>query len=301
MKPQQLRTFVAVAEHRSIRAAARALFLSQPAVTRTLRELEQDLDISLVRRSVAGIELTDAGRAFHVRASLLLEEMRRAREELSFMKAGGNGHVAVALTSTVGVSILPEALTKFMSRMPQAKISLTEDAGSVALLKLQNGTLDFVVTHTVSDDMAPEFYRQPLFLMQLVAAAGPEHPLSTATCLVELQDQVWSIPSLALDYFQHIFKSKGLAVPTRVLECESFAVTAHLLRQMSILGLFSSTLFERELAPRGAKTLPLDTNLPPLEVCIVTLRNSHLTPTAQCFMECLRESRLPDGMLPLAT
>ncbi|MFM0283134.1 LysR substrate-binding domain-containing protein [Paraburkholderia sediminicola] len=301
MKHQQLRTFVAIAEHRSIRAAARTLCVSQSAVTRTLRELEHDLDISLVRRSVAGVELTDAGRVFHVRASLLLEEMRRAREELSFMKAGGHGHVAVAITSTVGVSILPEALETFMVRMPQATISLTEDAGSTALTKLQNGTLDFVVTHTISDDMAPEFHRQPLFLMQLVAAARPEHPQSTATSLRELQDQVWSVPSLAIEYFKHIFISEGLVVPTRVLECESFAVTAHLLRRMTLLGLFSSTLFERELAPRGVKALPLSAQLPPLEVCIVTLRNSHLTPTAQCLMECLKASPLPNGMLPLAS
>jgi len=300
MKLQQLRSFVAIADHRSIRAAARALFVSQPAVTRTLRELEQDLDISLVTRSVAGVELTDAGRAFHVRARLLLEEMRRAREELSFMKAGGNGHVAVAVTSTVAVSLLPDALEKFMLRMPQAKISLTEDAGSVALTKLKDGTLDFVVTHTISDDMAPEFRRKPLFLMQLVAASRPEHPQSNATSLRQLQDQVWSIPSLALDYFKHLFTSEGLVVPLRVLECESFAVTAHLLRRMSLLGLFSSTLFERELAPRGAKALPLKAKLPPLEVCIVTLKNSQLTPTAQCLMECLEASALPEGMLPLA-
>ena len=59
MKPQQLRTFLAVAEHRSIHAAARALFVSQPAVTRTMRELERDLDVPLLRRSISGVELTD--------------------------------------------------------------------------------------------------------------------------------------------------------------------------------------------------------------------------------------------------
>jgi DNA-binding transcriptional LysR family regulator len=63
VKIQQLRTFVTVAEHGSIRAAARALMVSQPAVTRTIRELEKNLEVSLVRRSVIGIYLTDTGKA----------------------------------------------------------------------------------------------------------------------------------------------------------------------------------------------------------------------------------------------
>jgi len=62
--------------------------------------------------------------------------MRRAREQLLFVKAGGHGHVALAATSTVGLTVLPIALEAFMQRMPQAKVSLTEDAGTVALRKL---------------------------------------------------------------------------------------------------------------------------------------------------------------------
>lgn len=119
-----------MAEHRGIRAAARALSVSQPAVTRTIRELERDPDVPLVRRGVSGIELTEAGSAFHARANLLLEEMRRAREELVFMKAGGHGQVAVAATSTAGLTLFPATIATFMQRLLQAKLSITEDAGT---------------------------------------------------------------------------------------------------------------------------------------------------------------------------
>ena len=63
MNLRQLRTFVLIAEHGSIRAAARALHLTQPAATRNLRELEQSLDAELVRRSPKGVELTAYGQA----------------------------------------------------------------------------------------------------------------------------------------------------------------------------------------------------------------------------------------------
>lgn len=68
--------------------------------------------------------------------------------------------------------------------------------------------------------------------------------------------------------------------------------------RMDLLGLFSSTLFGHELAPRRAEALPLRHQLPPLEVCIATLRHSHLTPLARCIKECLEAGPLPEGTLP---
>jgi LysR family transcriptional regulator, regulator of abg operon len=299
MKLQQLRTFVAVAEHRSIRAAARALFVSQSAVTRTIRELERDLDVPLVHRSISGIELTDAGVAFQARANLLLEEMRRAREELQFMKAGWHGHVAAAMTSTVGLTLLPGALETFMQRMPQAKVSITEDAGAVALRKLQDGTLDFFVANSIADSLPPEFSQQPLFLMQLVVGARNDHPLAAARSIRELQDQFGLVPSLNRDLFGRLFFAHGLEVPSRVLECESFALGAHLLGRSDMLTLFSAALFEQELSSRGIRALPLRETLPLVEVSIVTLRKSRLTPTAQCLVDCLLSRPLLAGMQPV--
>jgi LysR family transcriptional regulator, regulator of abg operon len=299
MKLQQLRTFVAVAEHRSIRGAARALFVSQSAVTRTIRELERDLDVPLVHRSISGVELTEAGVAFRARANLLLEEMRRAREELLFMKAGWHGHVAAAMTSTVGLTLLPGALEAFLQRMPQAKVSITEDAGAVALSKLQDGTLDFFVANSVADSLPPEFSQQPLFLMQLVVGARAHHPLAAARSIRELQDQFWLVPSLNRDLFAHLFVSHGLAVPARVLECESFALGAHLLGRSDMLTLFSAALFEQELSSRGIRALPLQETLPLVEVSVVTLRGSRLTPTARCLIDCLLARPLLAGMQPV--
>lgn len=296
MKLQQLRAFVAVAEHRSIRAAARALFVSQPAVTRTMRELEADLDVPLLRRSVAGVELTEAGLAFQSRAQLILEELRRARDELAYMKAGGNGRVTAALTSTIGLTLLPDALKAFGRRMPQAQVGITEDAPTVALEKLKNGTLDFVVANTLEGSLPDDFSQQPLFLMQLVVSARSGHPMAAARSLRELQEQEWVVPSLNRDFFSRLFISQGLEVPPRMLACESFAIALHLLGKMDLLGLFSSAVIEQELLPRGLQALHLRERLPPVEVSIVTLRQGRLTPAAQCLVECLQSVPPPRGL-----
>ena len=98
MNLRQLRAFVLIAEHRSIRAAARALCVTQPAATRSLRELEQSLGAELVRRSAKGVELTPYGEALHKRAVLILQEARRAQEDIDQMRDGEGGTLNLALS-----------------------------------------------------------------------------------------------------------------------------------------------------------------------------------------------------------
>lgn len=290
MKPQQLKTFITVAECRSIRSAARALYVSQPAVTRTIRELELDLDVELVHRSVNGVELTQAGHAFYARANLLLEEMRRAREELSFLKAGGHGRVAAAVTTAVGLTVLPQALQAFTERMPQAHIRLTQDSGMAAHKKLQDGSLDFIVANTIPGGPTDEFSYLPLFEMALAVGVRAEHPCVNARTLRELQEQTWLVPSLDRDYHSRLFLSRGLELPSRILECESFDVAIHLMSRLDLVAIVTANQFDEQLGTRGIRALPLRENFAPVQVSVVTLRNSRLTPAAQCLVECLQAS-----------
>jgi Bacterial regulatory helix-turn-helix protein, lysR family len=79
MKPNQLLAFVAVVDQMSIRGAARAIGISQPAVTKIVRELERELGVALVERA-RGVRLAPCGEAFAPRAWLLLADMQRARD-----------------------------------------------------------------------------------------------------------------------------------------------------------------------------------------------------------------------------
>src|SRR3954467_3311818 len=83
MKLEQLSHLTAIVEHRSLRAAARRLNVPQPALTRSIRSLEKELGVELFLREASGMVLTDAGRKFHVRASAIVHEADRAREELT--------------------------------------------------------------------------------------------------------------------------------------------------------------------------------------------------------------------------
>ncbi|WP_051376746.1 LysR family transcriptional regulator [Burkholderia sp. WSM2232] len=152
MKTHQLKAFLAVVEHRSIRGAARALQLTQPAITRVMRELEGEFGVPLIARSARGIELTQYGQLFESRARLLLQEMRRTREELDRLKSGKEVSLVLAISPTVALTVFPAALDRFSADLPAATVNLFESSPTPGLNDLRSGQLDLFVTHLLDDE-----------------------------------------------------------------------------------------------------------------------------------------------------
>ena len=138
MKYHQLRAFLTVAEQGSIRAAARSLHLSQAALTKALKELEQDLGVPLVLRTARGVQLTAFGLQLRIRAQMVVSEMRRAEDDIAHMKGAVTGSVAAAVTPTAALSVLPKAFSAFRKKMPHARVSFIEGFPGVALPRLRD-------------------------------------------------------------------------------------------------------------------------------------------------------------------
>ena len=102
MKDHQLKALVQVAESGSIRAAARNMNLSQSALTKALRELEEDVGAELLLRSYKGIEFTQAGGTLLHRARLALSILDKAKEEIAQLRGSGEVKLAIAVTPLVG-------------------------------------------------------------------------------------------------------------------------------------------------------------------------------------------------------
>src|ERR1700760_1788535 len=122
LKTTQLQTLVAIAEHGTLMAAAEALNVSQPAVTKSIKELEARLGVQLLERSGAGVRLTRYGETLLRRARSVVAEIVSAERELDEMKSG------VERTLSIGVSLLassiavPEALRAFRARLPDVRL-----------------------------------------------------------------------------------------------------------------------------------------------------------------------------------
>lgn len=146
MEFRHLRYFVAVAEERNISRAARRLHVSQPPLSRQMRDLESDLGFALLRRSARSIQLTEAGQVFLDEARATLQ---RLDDAVAFARAFAHqerNHLSVGHTSTLAIELLPRALRTFQRSHPQVKIELRTMTTLQLTRALNSGELDLAIT-----------------------------------------------------------------------------------------------------------------------------------------------------------
>lgn len=143
---QQLEAFEKVASAGSFRAAAQALFVSQPALSRTVRMAEEMLATRLFDRDTRHVELTPAGQELLPIARRILMEFDGAFSELSQFLDGRRGHVTIAAIPSVGVAWLPRAIAALRKNMPDVGFTLVEAPAEPLLDLVERGDADFGVT-----------------------------------------------------------------------------------------------------------------------------------------------------------
>lgn len=124
MKLSHIRDVLAVADCGSLRAASRQSGIAQPAITRSIHEIEQELGAQLFERHPKGVRLTPIGEAFRRRAVTIQSEMRRAKEEVAQLKGEGGGQVSIAVSVAASISLLPPAVAAFRKRQPDALLKV---------------------------------------------------------------------------------------------------------------------------------------------------------------------------------
>lgn len=293
MNLRQLRAFALIAEHGSIRAAARALAVTQPAATRSLRELEQSVGVDLVRRSVKGVELTTYGEALYKRAIVILQETRRARDEIGQMRDGEGGTLSLAVSSAALV-VVPDALVAFRARMPRVAVAFNEVGPPYSHEQLDSGRYDFLVQTEYDGEINDGFAHRPLFTLPLAIGARLGHPLRRARSLTELHDAPWLVPGntgAPANLVKMAFAAHGLPLPRDIISCHSVAVALAIMAKSDALGIFVRPLFEHELLPSHMRMMQLTHELPSARISILARKESPPTPAAECFIECLIEAR----------
>lgn len=292
MRPKQLQTFLAVVEQAGIRGAARALGVSQPAVTKTVRELERELGAPLVERSVKGVQLTTYGSVFAPRARLLLEEMRRARDEITQLRERVGGRVAVGVTTAVALTTLPAAFCALRVRLPTAHIELTEGVLPTLLAGLRDGSLDFAVAHMNASNLDPQLEFQELSQIGVYIGARLRNPLARSRSLQQLLDAEWLTPHIdGMSWsFESVFAGNGMPTPQRVIHGRSVGIALSLVGHTNMVGFFVEPIVRSSFKAHGIRVVEVQEALPSAHVFLIRRRDSALTPAASCFFECFQST-----------
>src|SRR5437868_2434165 len=124
MELRHLRYFVAVAEAENVSRAALKLHVSQPALSRQIRDLEEELGFNLLERSAKSVRLTEAGRVFLAESRAVLARVNDAVNAARQIAIGAHGELHVGYAPTLAVRILPPALRAFQSALPGVRVKL---------------------------------------------------------------------------------------------------------------------------------------------------------------------------------
>lgn len=178
MELEQLRTFASVADHRSFTKAAEALHLSQPAVTRQIAALEEDLGAKLLDRRIRRVTPTPAGAALYAHAARMLGLERDCRATVRDVERGVVGRLRMAASGTAATYLLPDLLGRFRGQHPDIDIQVTTcNSGAAARLTLEEQADAAVV---MDFRPHPELKQIRAGRYALVAAMSPGHAFARA-------------------------------------------------------------------------------------------------------------------------
>lgn len=177
MYSRLLRHFLAVVEHKGITAAAEELHISQPALTKSIRQLENNLGVTLFERLPTGVVPTPFGDILARRVRLMDLEYRHALTEIEAIRGGAGGTIRVGAGPVWMVKILPPIVADFYRQQPRIKIILRSGVIDTLVPALLAGELD-VICSSLDFPSHPEIVKEHLIEFRHVLVARAGHPLA---------------------------------------------------------------------------------------------------------------------------
>ncbi|CAG9295434.1 LysR substrate-binding domain-containing protein [Celerinatantimonas diazotrophica] len=284
IKINQLKCLVMIVEHGSIRAASRALNISQPAVTRAIKELEVYLGAQIVHRSTQGITLTEPGQQLLCHANLVLRELHLAEE--SFKQASGHqyGSINIGIGASIACELMPQVIRKFREKYPYVKIKIQEGQLEAHIENLRHGKIDFAINTLQPNMELHDFQREKIMEIPFKLVVRKHHPtLGGSYSIEDLQDYDWVMPTTRSSYLNTVYDalSKHGKHLNNPITCESYLSTLAIISQTDCIGLVSETALEHYSYSSLLDEIPLNPPLPHATYYLVSRRSSQLTPVAQ--------------------
>ncbi|RYG89212.1 LysR family transcriptional regulator [Loktanella sp. IMCC34160] len=179
LRLRHLRCFLEVARAESVSVAADRLNLTQPAVSRSLKELEDILGAQLFDRVGRGLRLNESGRIFQSHAAASMTELMRGHDRLA--KEGSTAvRLSVGALPTASTDLLPQAALQFRKESPNVRLHIQTGPNWLLFNQLRDGTLDLVVGRMPEKDASTGVTFQQLYIEDVVLVCGPGHAILSA-------------------------------------------------------------------------------------------------------------------------
>jgi DNA-binding transcriptional LysR family regulator len=282
-------------EKRTMSDAAKDVHLTQPAASRLLRSLSDDLSIELFERSGRTLRPTTAGETMLRYSREIIAALDRAHLELEAIDEGMIGRVSVGAGIASCYVLIPETIALLM-RSPQ-KIAVTVREGSMEdlLAKLREGSLDIVVGRIDNTGRDRDLVVEDLYDPMMHVIAGPNHKLGKSRELKweDLLRYSWILPELGTPMrtaIENVFRKKRLRPASCIMESSSIQTNIGLLNRSDLLWVLSNDVAVYFQKLGLTRILPIPAMPGPSPFIVAHARNKALSPAATIFLELLRST-----------
>ncbi len=264
MELRQLRHFVAVVDSGNLSRAADRVAISQPALTRSIKNLEDLLGMDLLERKPRGVTPTEAGLALYRHAQIVLNACQRLTREVRELERGVTGTVHIGVGAMYATHLTSQVAEILCEAHPRLALVINESFFEDLLKQLNDGRLDVIFTNFPPVPVSPNLVLEPLTSVRSSIMAGRNHPLAARRELTraDLVPHRWVIADQphAQDSFEKYFSADGLPPPRDVFRTNSLNLMISLVASGKFLSPLPEHLISERMAD-GVRPLPIENHV----------------------------------------
>jgi DNA-binding transcriptional LysR family regulator len=297
LKLRHLQLLIALDQFRHLGQTAHFLSVSQPAVSKTLGEIERMFDAKLFARSTKGTEPTVTGETVIRFARHVIAEYEKTRDALQVAQDGSTGRISVGVMVVAVPVLLTQALSRFKQAMPAATVLVEEGDLTRLLPRLRMSELDLIVGRLEPGYAAPDLLTEALCQEPMCLICAPQHPLAGIKRVgwAQLREERWVMPppwATSRTKLHQLFYKNRLQPPADCIESASLLVTLSMVQNLGAVGFVARNVALNLQATGQVHLLPvrIPMELPPIG-CI-RLQGQIANPALNSLLEALRNTAI---------
>lgn len=287
-----LRYFMACVENKTMHAAAEAVHVSQPALSKAIHSLEAQLGVPLLDRRPRGVEPTRFGETLFRYAKLIDSEVRRAVAEIDAMRGLTRGTIVIGVIPTMS-TVMADVARTVMATLPGLRLKLKIAFSAELTAALLDGELDTALLLLPANNDPLGLAFEPLVQTGPRVATRPGHPLvgRKDLSLADLAAFPWLIPDYPPSHREIInraFLDAGVPPPQSAIDVSTVILFDSVVQDSDLITVVPSTLLSTR--PTNLTALEVDFAFPPEQVGLAYRQHSSLLPGARAVMQLIRDA-----------
>ena len=291
MEMHQLRYFLAAIKHGNIGRAAKELNITQPALSRSIKNLESDLGAQLLERGPKGVQPTVFGNSLREHAQVIVSEAERAADEVRVLQGLGKGQVTVGISANFAGYVVPDAIARLLEQNPQVNVVVHTGLFDQILTALRRTEADLAFTLIPPDSEDNDLVIEPLIESKSRLYARADHPLikQKKITLKDLSEYGWVVPQQLRmgQFFNRKFRGRNVPIPRQVIKTTSIAFLKPVMLATGLLSVLPDHMVREEV--KDGRIVCVDPDLVTVSrtAGIVTRAVGSRPPAVSAFVEAL--------------